>query len=206
MKRYLLTIIAILAVILTSFWSFSAQAVEDKPQMGVSLNTSRNLGARIDLQGSMVFINLMSTHAPYTALGLSYKVTDQFTLAGSVGYGFEAADTMDAGWFVGTDTTFKSGDWVFANSLYYYAGYDVWFSYHSLTYPLGFTRVGVDARNYHYLQLEDEGSRSYQFGPSLKISFSDKVSVKLNYFYAFEPHGEPAMDSNVYKATLIYNF
>ncbi len=186
--------------------AFSALAVEDKPQMGVSLNTGRELGANVNLTASMVFINLMSTHAPYTSLGLSYQVTDQFTLAGSMGYGFEEADTMDAGWFVGADTTFKSDDWIMVNSLYYYAGYDMWFSYHSLTYPLGFTRVGVDVRNYHYLQLVDEGSRSYQVGPSLKITFNDKLSLKLNYYYAFEPYGEPAMDSNVYKATLIYKF
>ncbi|MCX6744478.1 MAG: hypothetical protein NTX82_03070 [Candidatus Parcubacteria bacterium] len=202
MRIRIFVVMAVMSMLLAG----SALAVEDKPQMGVFLNTSREVGSRVNLQASMVFINLMSTHAPYTSLGLSYQVTDQFNLAGSVGYGFEESDTMDTGWFLGIDTTLKSGDWVMANSFYYYAGFDMVFTAHSVSYPLGFTRVGVDARNYHYLQEVDEGSRSYQIGPSLKIPFNDKLSFKLNYYYAFEPYGEPAMDSNVYKATLIYNF
>ena len=197
---------AVLVVMFISLGAMSVHAVEDKPQMGVSLNASRNLGARVNLLTNMCFINLMSGYAPYTALGLSYKFNDQFTLAGYGGYGFEPTDTMDAGWYVGADMVLKSGNWVFANGIYYYAGFDALFVYNSLSYPIGFMRVGIDNRNYHYLAEIDEGSRSYQIGPSLTIPFNDRLSLKLNYYYAFEPYGEPAMDSNVYKATLIYNF
>lgn len=196
----------VLAVLVALLMAGQAKAVEDKPQMGLSLNANRNLGSRVDLQANMTFINLMSTHAPYTSLGLNYKFNDQLSFGGSVGYGFEAVDTMDAGWFMGIDPLFKSGAWICSNSFYYYAGFDMIFSAHSLAYPLGFMRVGIDERNYHYLAKEDEGLRSYQIGPSLKIPFNDKLSLKLNYYYAFEPYGEPAMDSNVYKATLIYSF
>ncbi len=194
-------IVAIVAL----FAASAALAVEDQPQMGVSLNASRSLGARVNLQANMCFINLMSSHAPYTSLGLNYKFNERFNLSGYVGYGFEDAE-QNRGWFMGIDPVFKSGDWVFANGVYYYAGFNMLFSYHSLSYPLGFTRVGIDARNFHYLDKVDEGSRSYQVGPAINIPFNDKLSLKLNYYYAFEPYGESAMDSNVYKATLIYNF
>ncbi len=186
-------------------FSGKAKAMEEKPQMGVSLNAGRELGAQVNLQFNMCFINLMTGHAPYTSLGLNYKFNDRFNLSGYFGYGFEELEE-DRGWFVGIDPVFRSGDWVFANGVYYYAGFDVLFSYHSLSYPLGFTRVGIDARNYHYLAKADEASRSYQVGPAIFIPFNDKFSLKLNYYYAFEPYGESAMDANVYKATLIYNF
>ncbi|MCX6740083.1 MAG: hypothetical protein NTZ49_02545 [Candidatus Parcubacteria bacterium] len=147
----------------------------------------------------------MSSSAPYTSLGLGYKFNDQYSLAGYAGYGFEAEE-LDRGWFLGVDSALKSGKWVFANGLYYYAGFDALFIYNNLSYPIGFGRVGLDNRNYYYLDQVDEGSRSYQVGPSLTIPFNDKMTLKLNYYYAFEPQGESAMDSNVYKATLIYNF
>jgi hypothetical protein len=185
--------------------AFSAQAVEDKPQMGVSLNASRELGANVNLQTNMVFINLMADYGPYTSLGLSYKFSDQYSLAGSAGYGFDT-DELDRGWFSGVDSVYRPGKLVMANGLYYYAGLDALFVYNNLSYPIGFARVGVDNRNYIYLDEVDEGSRSYQVGPSLAIPFNDKLTLKLNYYYAFEPEGEAPMDSNVYKATLIYNF
>lgn len=197
-------IFAVMAMVMFLF-AGSALAVEDKPQMGVSLNASREINSRVDLQTSMDFINLMSSYAPYTALGLGYKFNDQYSLSGCAGYGFEA-DELDRGWFLGVDSALKNGKWVMANGLYYYAGFDALFVYNNLSYPLGFARVGVDNRNYHYLAKVDEGSRSYQVGPSLAIPFNDKLTLKLNYYYAFEPYGEPAMDSNVYKVTLIYNF
>ncbi|MDD5341482.1 MAG: hypothetical protein PHC97_03570 [Patescibacteria group bacterium] len=185
--------------------SFQAQAVEDNPQMGVSLNVSRNLENNFSLLGNMCFINLMSGYSPYTSLGLGYKFSDQFSIDGFAGYGFET-DEQDRGWFAGADSVFKSGKWVLVDSFYYYAGFDALFIYGSLSYPIGFMRVGLDSRNYHYLSVEDEGSRSYQIGPSLTIPFNDKLSLKLNYYYAFEPYGELPEDSNVYKATLNFNF
>lgn len=194
-----------LAVILALLLAGQVKAVEDKSQMGVSLNASRNLNSRVDLLGNMTFINLMSGYAPYTSLGISYKFNDQYSLSGSAGYGFEA-DELDRGWFFGADSFFKSGKLVMANGFYYYAGLDALFIYNALSYPVGFMRVGIDNRNYHYLDEIDEGSRSYQVGPSLTIPFNEKISIKLNYYYAFEPYGDFAMDSNVYKATLIYNF
>ncbi len=185
--------------------SLQAQAVEDKPQMGVSLNVSRGLENNFSLLGNMCFINLMKSYAPYTSLGLGYKFSDKFSVDGFVGYGFEAEE-QDRGWFAGVDSVSKSGKWMLVDSFYYYAGLDVLFIYGSLSYPIEFMRVGLDSRNYHYLSKEDEGSRSYQIGPSLTIPFNDKLSLKLNYYYAFEPYGKLPEDSNVYKATLNLNF
>jgi len=202
MKNKIFAVMAVMAMLIAG----QALAVEDKPQMGVSLNASREFGSNVNLVTNVGFINLMSGHAPYTSLGLSYQATDQFNLAGSVGYGFEPIDSKDAGWFAGVDSVYKSGNWVMANGFYYYAGFDALFIYNSFSHPVGFMRVGVDNRNYIYLDKGDKGSRSYQVGPSLAIPFNDKLTLKLNYYYAFEPEGDSPMDSNVYKATLIYNF
>jgi hypothetical protein len=80
------------------------------------------------------------------------------------------------------------------------------FTFHSFNYPLGFTRVGVDMRNFHYLAEEDEASCSYQVGPGVKIPFNKNVSLKLNTFYAFEPNGVSPEDTIVYKATFNISF
>jgi len=196
--------------------SLSAQAVENKAQMGAVISTGRQVIDSVDLNASMVFINLMSNHAPYTSLSLKTKLTQYFSVSSSVGYGFEEPDE-DEGWFYGIDTSWQKNDLVFNNSVYYYDGLEAWYSGHSLSYPLGFTRVGIDARNFYYTEEIDEASRSYQLGPAILISFKENCAFKLNYYYAFEPEEGQSEedgvlkttspeDSNVFKVTMILSF
>lgn len=197
--------IVICLAICLSLFSLTSQAVENKAQMGAVISSSKQLSDSVNLNASMVFINLMSAHAPYTSLSLSTKLNQHFSVGATAGYGFEEPD-IDEGWFYGLNTSYKTGDLAFSNSLYYYQGLELWFSSHSLNYPLGFTRVGVDARNFYYTEEIDEADRSYQIGPAILIPFKDNFSLKFNYYYAFEPDGEFPEDSNIFKATVILSF
>jgi len=199
-----------------------AMAVEDKPQMGFVISSSRHLNASetTDLGASMAFINLMDGHAPYTSLSLSHQFSQHFNAGISLGYGFEEEDEetgeSDAGVFSGIDLNLKYNDLAIYNGIYYYAGFDMLFTAHSINYPLGlapldFVRVGIDARNFHYYSAEDKGSRSYQIGPAVIIPLSENASVKLNYFYGYQPFddavtGDSAMDSHFYEATFVLGF
>ncbi len=201
MKKNILTAIVVLVTMVCG----NAWAVENKAQMGVLIATERQLTDSFDLNASMAFINLMSDHAPYTSLSLNTKLNQYFSVSGAVGYGFEEPNE-DEGWFYGIDTILKYNDLAFNNSVYYYDGLEVWYSGHSLNYPLGFTRVGIDARNFYYTEDIDIANRSYQVGPSILIPFKENCVFKLNYYYAFEPEGDQPEDSNLFKVTMILNF
>jgi len=177
-------------------------AMEDRPQLGMSFNSSREVTEAVSLNFHLIFPNFAASTAAYPYLGLGYKASDNLSVEAIVAYGFEPKKECQ-GAVYGLVPILKLGDVVFSSDLEHFTGLKFLFSYHSLTYPVGFARFGVDERNYYYLASKDKKKSSYQVGPSLKVPFSDKASISLNYFYAFENDGE---DANVFKASFAFKF
>jgi hypothetical protein len=201
MKRNLFVAVAILLATLV----FNvAKAVEDNPQMGVSITLSRALeDTDFTLKGHLSFVNLLANHTPHGSLGLNYQFNKWFDAEVFAGYVFAPLEA-DRGYFVGVEPTLNWDKLCFSNTFTYYQNWDMLFSFHTLNYQvLKFIRLGIDERNFQYLLPEDKLLIAYQVGPSIKIIFSDRANIKLNYFYSFERDGQ---DANVFKMTLNLNF
>jgi len=198
------TFFVAMVALLVWFTVGQAKAVEDNSQLGVSLTLSRPLEVEdLTLKGHLSFINLQVTTTPHGALGLNYKFNQRFDAELFTGYVFDALEE-NRGFFVGVEPTLNWDKLCFSNTFTYYQNWDMLFSFHTLNYQVfKFIRLGIDERNFQYLLPEDKLLIAYQVGPSLKIIFSDRANIKLNYFYSFERDGQ---DANVFKMTLNLNF
>ncbi|OGY41758.1 MAG: hypothetical protein A2Y82_02680 [Candidatus Buchananbacteria bacterium RBG_13_36_9] len=199
--KYLIVAVAIL-VTLTVVNQVKAE--DNNPQFGLAMNVSRPLeNADFTLKGHLSFVNLLANHTPHGSLGFNYQLNKRFDAELFAGYVF-APDKADQGYFVGFEPTLNWDKLCFSNTFTYYQNWDMLFSFHTLNYQVfKFIRLGIDERNFQYLLPKDKLLIAYQVGPSVKIIFSDRANIKLNYFYSFERDGQ---DANVFKMTLNLNF
>ena len=198
MKKIMIALLAVLTLCVAT----QAQAVEDQYHFGLFLNGAKELQPGVNLTAHVAWFNFVNSTEPYNYLGLDTKISDNFDLEVLGGYGFEAVPGK-SGWVVGLAPNFKFGKVFLANDVEYWSGKNCLFSSHSLTYPVGPVRIGVDNANFYYLDKEDSKSRFYRVGPSLRIPYLEHATVVLQYFYQFEADGE---DSNIFKMSLNLNF
>jgi len=202
MKIKTLAAMAILAVMMIGLATTSAQAMEDKHHLGLFLNGSKELAPRIDLTYHINWTNYIGNQLPYTYVGLNRTFSDNFRIEGMVGYDFQAVEG-DSGLAYALASNTKVGKFNFYNDLEYWSGTNCFFSYNSLTYPVGVARIGLDEANFYYFDWEDTARRAYRVGPSLRIPMSQNSTLGMFYFYQFENDGQ---DANVFKLTLSLNF
>ncbi|MBD3359551.1 MAG: hypothetical protein GF365_02485 [Candidatus Buchananbacteria bacterium] len=198
MKRNLLAVMVIAVIAISGFWTNSAQAVEDKHHFGLFLNASQEISQGLNLTYHVSWPNYIGSQLPYTYVGLSHRFSDQVNLEGRVGYGFEAEDD-DSGPVYALAPSFQMGEFFLYNDLEYWSGLNAGFSCHSLTYPVGQVRVGLDNANFYYFDKEDAESRFYRVGPSVRIPMGEHSTLGMMYYYQFENDG---MDANLFKLTL----
>jgi hypothetical protein len=200
MKKIMIALLVVLTVLVAT----KVQAVEDKYHFGLFLNGDKELKSGLDLTYHVAWFNFVGTGGtlPYNYLGLDTKISDNFDLEVLGGYGFDTVPGK-SGWVVGLAPTFKYDKLSLYNDFEYWNGLNCLFSFHSLTYPIGTARIGLDEANFYYLDSKDAAGRSYRVGPSLRIPYSENATVVLQYFYQFEKDGE---DSNIFKMSLNFNF
>lgn len=184
-----------------AFCNFNQAWAEDKPQMTFVVSGSKPLAQDFSLNCLFMLPNLTVAVSPYTYLGVSYQFNKNFTLAYNTGFAFEAKPE-DRGIINALVLSASFGNLAVSTDLEYWAGLDIFWSYQYLGYKLGDVWVGADNRNSHFVRAEDEKKSAYQIGPSLKIPFSERVSVKLVYYYSLETDGENA---NIFRGILNIN-
>jgi len=191
-----IVVVVVLAVVMAG----SLAKAVDNSELAIGLNGSKVLNPKADLTFHVSFGNLEMSYQPYGYLGTNFKFSKNFNTEFMLGYGFEQLEEkrgfiyVVAPW-VKLGKSNLEGDWEYLEGLKCIS------IYNDITYPVGSVKIGLDNRNFFYPDAKE--NQAYQFGPSLRIPFSEHTTLALIYFVSFPEQGER---ENIIRVKLSFKF